>query len=501
MSVATLLPYQTRWVEDRSGLKVCEKSRRIGLSWTEARDSVMHAGFDHGNIYYQSYALDMTRGFIGDCYDFATAINKATAEVGETLIDVGEGEKVPAYRLPLSSGREILAMTSAPRAFRSKGRPGDRAIVDEAAFVDDLAEVLKAALAFRIWGGSVHVLSTHNGESSPFNELVREVRDGERPGSLHTIPFRQAIEDGLYERICREQGIPWTLDDEVQWEADVRAEYGYRAGEELDCIPSPGGGAWLSWSLIRAAQIDAYLRTEEEHGTRHVLATPDLLGLSDKRGQFYLGVDIARRRDLWVAVVIEVLGDVRYVRELVVMRNIPFADQHDIIDDLVTRYRPVRVTIDQTGMGEEFVETEQRKHGEFRVEGVLMTGPRRLDIATALLECAQDRKLRIPKDDDVRRDLHAVRSETGTTGGPRLIADGDTDGHADRFWALSLAVAAAAGPPPEYSYTPVKPRDEDEHMRKARHRMRREPARDDGRRKPRGRWDSFQPAARGWRAY
>ena len=31
----SLLPYQARWVRDKSGLKAIEKSRRIGISWTE----------------------------------------------------------------------------------------------------------------------------------------------------------------------------------------------------------------------------------------------------------------------------------------------------------------------------------------------------------------------------------------------------------------------------------------------------------------------------------
>ena len=495
MSVPTLLPYQARWVQDKAGLKVCEKSRRIGLSWTESYDSVMHAGEGLGNIYYQSYAQDMTRGFIDDCADWAFALNRGAGAVDEVLIDLGDDEKHPAFRLPMASGKEIFAMTSAPRAFRSKGRPGDVGIVDEAAFVDSLAEVLKAAMAFRIWGGSVHVLSTHNGESSPFNELVREVRDGERPGSLHKITFDQAVADGVYQRICRGMGVPWTAEGERQWVAEVRAEYGVDAAEELDCIPSPGGGAWLSWALIRAAENDAYERIDEEDGTRHVLALADA---GDRCGNFYIGVDIARRRDLWVAVVIEVVGDVRWVRELVVMRNIPFSQQHDIIDDLVARYRPVRVAIDQTGMGEEFVEIEQRKHGEYRVEGVLLTGPRRLDIATAILECAQDAALRIPNDADVRRDLHAVRAETGTTGGPRLVADRDTDGHADRFWALALAVAAAATPATEYSYTAVKPDTRDD-GRRPKDRMRRKPPRDDSRQGGNsGRWDSYMPAGN-WR--
>lgn len=470
--VPTLLPYQTRWVQDKSGLKVCEKSRRIGLSWTESYDSVLHAGGERGgNVYYQSYAHDMTRGFINDAADWARLLNFGAEAVGETLVDLGEGDKLPAFRLPMANGREIVAMTSAPRAFRSKGRPGDRAIVDEAGFVDDLGEVLKAAMAFRIWGGEVHVLSTHNGEGSEFNQLARDVREGKIPGSLHTIPFRQAIQDGLYRRICREQRIGWTPEDEARWEADVRAEYGYRAEEELDCVPSAAGGRWLSWSLIRAAELapDAYERFEEESGHRFILKEPLAGGAI-----CYVGVDIARRRDLWVATVIEVLGDVRRVREMVVMRNIPFSEQHDIIDELVAKYRPTRVAIDQTGMGEEFVEIEKRKHGEYRVEGVLLTGPRRLDVATSLLECAQDRHLRIPDDDDVRRDLHAVRSETGETGGPRLVADSDTDGHADRFWSIALAVAAAASPIVVMDYRPVRParsraaRDDDDDDRRDR---------------------------------
>ncbi len=435
MSVPKLLPYQVGWVRDSAGLKVCEKSRRIGLSWAEAYDAVLHAGAGRGNVYYQSYAQDMTRGFITDCADWARQLNVAAEAVGETLIDLN-GDQVPAFRLPLASGKEVVAMTSAPRAFRSKGRPGDRAVVDEAAFVDDLAEVLKAALAFRVWGGSVHVISTHNGESSPFAALVRDVREGVVPGSLHTIPLRAALTDGLYRRVCDVQGIRWSASAEARWEAGLRAEYGERAAEELDCIPSAGGGSWLPWALIRAAEDASAGKPDGYAG-----------------GPTYIGIDIARRRDLWVAVVIEVVGDVRWVRELVTRRKIPFAEQHAIVDDLVDHYQPVRMAADQTGMGEEFVERLQERHGVHRVEGVLFNGPRRLDLATALLESLEDRCLRTPPDAELRRDLHAIRAETSPTGAPRLIAArAGTDGHADRFWALALGVSAAAGGHDAFEY-------------------------------------------------
>ena len=228
-----LLGYQSRWAGDSAGLKVIEKSRRIGLSWCEAYAAVMHAGEDLGDVYYQSYAKDMTAGFVADCAEWAQVVQAGAAAVGETVLEI-DGDRIPAFRLPLANGRQILAMSSAPRAFRSKGRPGDLGVIDEAAFVDSLDEVLKAAMAFRMWGGHVHVISTHNGDSSPFNRLVQEIRTGERSGTLHRVTFDDALSDGLYEKICEVTGVPDLGGGRAAWAASIRDEYGEDAAEELD---------------------------------------------------------------------------------------------------------------------------------------------------------------------------------------------------------------------------------------------------------------------------
>lgn len=439
MAPRTLLPYQARWVADASGLKVIEKSRRIGLSWAEAYDSVMHAGAGTGAVYYQSYALDMTRGFIADCAEWAAALQVGAEAVGETLVELGEGGAVPAFRLPLASGKEIVAMTSAPRAFRSKGRPGDRAVIDEAAFVDDLAEVLKAAMAFRIWGGTVHVLSTHNGEASAFNQLVLDVRGKKRPGSLHTVTFEAAVREGLGRRRFEVQNREWTPVTEAAWVLETRAEYGDGAAEELDCVPSAGAGTWLSWAEIRAVEDPAAGVPEKFDGKRTVI-----------------GWDVARRRHLSVLWVLELVGDVAWTREVVELQGQSFAAQDAELGRLVDRYRPQRVAIDQTGMGEKVVEDARRRHGRHRVEGVLMTGPARLEVATSLKRRFEDRAVRIPESDAIRRDLRAVKRAAGPTGAPRLVADEvGTDGHADRFWALALACAAAEMTPVVYAFRRV----------------------------------------------
>lgn len=70
----------------------------------------------------------------------------------------GRVAAIAAGRFTFASGFEIVALSSKPRGLR--GRQG-YVIIDEAAFHDDLPEVLKAAMALLMWGGKVLVISTH----------------------------------------------------------------------------------------------------------------------------------------------------------------------------------------------------------------------------------------------------------------------------------------------------------------------------------------------------
>ena len=54
--------------------------------------------------------------------------------------------------------------------------------------------------------------------------------------------------------------------------------------------------------------------------------------------------------------------------------------------------------------------------------------------------------LTIPNDRALISDLYQVRRIVTSAGTVKLDADHDANGHADRAWALCLAVAAASGP-------------------------------------------------------
>ncbi|HGX9508321.1 TPA: hypothetical protein QH717_005233, partial [Escherichia coli] len=143
----------------------------------------------------------------------------------------------------------IVALSSRPSNLR--GRQGI-IVIDEAAFHEQLDELLKAALAMLIWGGKVRVISTHDGDDNPFNTLIGDIRAGRQGGSIHRITFREAVSEGLFRRVCLRTGKEWSEASEQAWMASVYKFYGAGASEELDCIPANGGGAWLSRALIES---------------------------------------------------------------------------------------------------------------------------------------------------------------------------------------------------------------------------------------------------------
>ncbi len=171
-------------------------------------------------------------------------------EEGEEVFKEDNDDKaIKTYTIRFASGYRIVALSSRPANLR--GKQGV-VVIDEAAFHNDLGELLKAAMALLIWGGRVRIISTHNGDQNAFNELITEIRSGKRKGSIHRVSFMDAIADGLYHRVCIRMGAVWTQQAQDDWIAGIYAFYSEVSEEELDVIPSQGTGAWLPSSLIEA---------------------------------------------------------------------------------------------------------------------------------------------------------------------------------------------------------------------------------------------------------
>lgn len=427
------LPYQARWLADTSRFKLWEKSRRIGATYVQAYEDTLDAAKAEAplDVWFSSADLTAAREYIGYVGQWARVLDLAARDLGEVVLDAERDVK--AFVVEFTTGRRIHALSSNPTAFRSKG---GKLVLDEYAFHRDPEAMWKAALPIITWGFPCRILSTYNGKGNRFYRLVAEAKEAAREGraarwSVHSTTIRQAVAEGLADKI---KGRKLTAKERRAWVEALREAVGDDETwmQEYMCEPVDEATAWLTWDLITAAEHTQAGRPELYAG-----------------GDCFVGQDIGRRRDLTVIWVIELMGDVRWTREVVRMKRASFATQDLELDRVFETYNVRRACIDQTGMGEKPVEDAKRRYGQYRVEGVLFTGPVKQHLATICKQVFEDRRARIPEDREIRASHHSVRKVTTVAGNPRFDAERTEAGHADEFWAHALALHAgeAAGRP------------------------------------------------------
>ena len=131
---AIFLPYQSAWIKDDSILKLMEKARQIGLSWSSAyKCDERTAAQGARNDQWVSSRDDLqARLFIEDCKMWAKIMGMAAEDLGEVVID--PKAKLTAYVLEFASGKRIHSMSSNPDA--QAGKRGGR-VLDEFALHPD----------------------------------------------------------------------------------------------------------------------------------------------------------------------------------------------------------------------------------------------------------------------------------------------------------------------------------------------------------------------------
>lgn len=429
-----LLPYQIEWLNDESEVAVWEKSRRIGASFVDALKSVLLAAKTKAeggmNNYYMSYNKDMTEQYIRDAGFWAKKIGAAADEMEELVIR-DEGKDILIYQIRFAGGHVIQALPSEARNIRSKQ---GRIIIDEAAFVDDLNEILKAALALLMWGGRVAVLSTHNGVDNQFNELIEDIKKKRFDYRLFRVTFDEALRQGLYKAICRAGGRRWTPEEQDQFAARIRKQYGDKAEEELDCVPSKSGGAYIGFNLIDsamsgdqagpvvrlAAPADNFVDWSDEAGRAWAaeqleeLIFPCLSNLNRKHRSAF-GLDFGRSGDVTsIFFAAEDDGLSLYTILLLELADMPFHIQEFFLKSVAAQL-PYFVggSLDATGNGAALAEAARREWGPELIHEIKISESWYASEIPFLKRRFEDRGFFLPKDALVRDDLRKIKVING----------------------------------------------------------------------------------------
>ncbi|CCN69772.1 terminase large subunit domain-containing protein [Vibrio nigripulchritudo] len=477
-----LLGYQKRWIADDSVLKIAEKSRRTGLTFAEAADSALTAGTAKNeggsNVFYVGSNKEMAREFIDAVALWAKMFDKAAGEIQEEVLN-DEDKDILTFVVYFGSGFKVQALSSNPSNLR--GMQGT-VIIDEAAFHDRLAEVLKAALALTMWGAKVRLISTHNGVGNLFNQLIQDSRAGKKRYSVHTITLDDACAEGLYKRICQIQKMPWTQEKEDEWKANLLKDTATEddALEEYYCVPKASSGQYLPLVLIDAAMnSDApcldmeapkdfmeWSESARDGFVQHWCETglqPQIDKL-DARHHHTFGEDFARRGDLSIFVPLAERRDLtKYVPFYIELRNLTYDAQRQVMTYLLDRLPRKRgMAFDATGNGGYLAEAAALRYGTEMVEQVSLNDPWYREWMPKLKAEFESQNLDLPRNEDVKGDLCHIQVVNGI---PK-IDKGKTKGqdgkqrHGDFAVALAMAVRASWMEGSAIEYTPI-PKDDD----------------------------------------
>lgn len=422
--VEILLPYQQRWVEDRSPLKIWLASRQVGKSFALAMEAVREGLTRRCNNLILSSSERQSAEVMRKVYMHLRYFDVKSA-------GVLKAERETREEVELPNGSRIVSLPSNPHTVR--GFSGN-VFLDEFAFHQDTESIWRAMYPTVARGYGIRISSTPNGKQNMFYRLwAHDARF-----SRHRVDVHEARGQGLDVDV---EALREGIADPEAWT------------QEFECAFLDEATAYLTYEMISAC--------EDDGATMEL----DISNFKSQIGPLYLGMDVGRKHDLTVLWLLEKVGDVFWTRMVREMRGVPFSMQRDYLYSLLEgsflsggSAAIKRACLDSSGIGAQLAEEASERFGP-RVEGVSFTSQVKEDLAVTARRGFEDRKLRIPRDRNLRKDLHSLKRSVTSSGNVRYAAEGRGESHADRFWALALALHAGSSPEPEMRYERVDRRE------------------------------------------
>jgi phage FluMu gp28-like protein len=457
-----VLPYQWRWIKDDSQLKIAVWSRQSGKSFAAALRAVIKCMEKRAQYIILSKGERQSRLFMEKVKDFCQVFKEAKF-LPEFAEYQGTEEKTMEVYFPHNRSR-IIGLPANPDTAR--GYTG-HIVLDEFAFHGDAHRIYAACFPIITRGYSIEVISTPNGTAGKFYEIAKQAglvgaglalpgdapESGARGGqalplqtgiwSGHRVDIYDAVSDGLPANVGL---LRSGCDDEETWLQEYCCQF---LSDAQNYIP------------IELISTCVHEEATTEGAVVAPVSPPARVAGGDTRAtttrEFYLGVDIGRKRDFTIAWLFEKVGGILWSRRLLVMKGVSFDQQEKELCQLIeggaapcpvsrVPYPAIRrCCVDQSGIGMMLAERLVQRYGAL-VEPITFTAPLKERLAPMVKQAFEERTVRIPDNREVRADINSVKRFVTPAGNVRFDAEHTDRGHADRFWALAMVVNAASEP-------------------------------------------------------
>lgn len=284
---------------------------------------------------------------------------------------------------------------------------------------------------------------------------------------------------GLYKRVCLRKGIAYDEAEEQLWMEDIYKFYGDGATEELDVIPSNGGGKWLSVALLEkrknfdipvvrftAPKHWEAIDTSEDSRMQEMAEWFDehlkpILEVLPKNEESYYGLDFARKKNACSFWLNQRRQDGRRYCPLVFeMFNVPYKQQEKVMLLILGTLPNLRKGAqDATGNGGYLAEALKIIYGE-RIEAVMLNESWYREHTPHFKAALEDGEIiDMPADKDIQEDHRAFVLVKGVARIPEAgKSNSDKKRHGDSGIAHLLCDYASCNPeaPIEFMAVPSK---------------------------------------------
>lgn len=439
------LPYQEKWINDESPLKIAEKSRRVGFTYASSYrmfQKCLRRG--KGFIQWvssrdQLTAQELIRDYISMWCKLGNVVAQGLDGKDEQIIDQEKG--ITAFVCTFLNGARIVSLSSTPEAFAGKG--GD-VFLDEADLHRDSGALIDMAYPCIMWGNQLEIVSAYRIDGSkdtPFAKMVADAKkDNPQNASLHRVTIHDAIAQGLVEKINEKTGKTLSRDAFLaQTRAGARTKAAWES--QFECKVQDAGGKLISLKILAPCQMAKEEIAEVE--SRYPNAPR------------FAGFDIARHQhaSAWHEYIL--VGVTLFLVRRETWHDREFDVQEKFIKEQMDRSdrRIARLAMDATGLGMQMAENMAKKYPG-RVDQVNLESHRRHECCMLLQDKVRSKLVIFPDDSSLQEDLTGPYTKTSTNGALRVVVpqfeseDTGEISHCDEFMASVLGVSAAdAGVP------------------------------------------------------
>lgn len=443
-------PFQVAHLNDDGPLRIEDKSRQIAWSFTMAAEAIANA-FLHGeSTVFVSINLDEAKEKVR----YAKQV-RANLDLHPSII-VPKLIADSVLRLEFDNGARILSLPSKP----PRGKAKFHIVLDEFAHVAEDRAIYTAAMPVISKGGRVRIGSSPMGASGMHWEISQQ--------ELRAYPGYTRVQTPWWcvRAFCKDGILPTDAEGMETEERvgrygndRIRLIFGNMPlddfQQEYECVIVDESISYFTWELIRKNQ-DANLKSwHVKHPDDVAPVVAEIKRAVGRDIELVLvgGVDVGRKKHLTEIILVGAVT-VMPVRLMVSLDRVKFDVQETCLRYLMNALPIVAMLIDENGLGMQLAENLEI---DTVAQAVTFTNASKALWATELKIQMERANVPLPCDKELAYQIHSIKQKITAAKNVVYDTEANEKHHADKMWALALAVWAARehADVPEFGAAPV----------------------------------------------